>query len=71
MKILICICTYKRNKSLIECIQSFSKTYLPNNVKISFLILDNSKKFESLKLIKNFKKNLSLKFTTLMKKKEE
>ena len=56
MKILICICTYKRNKSLVECIHSFSKAFLPNNVKISFLILDNSKNFESLKLIKNFKK---------------
>ncbi len=69
MKILICICTYKRNKSLTDCIQSFSKTFLPNNVKISLLILDNSKNFESYKLIKNFKKKFKFNIYSANEKK--
>ncbi len=56
MKILICICTYKRNESLIKCLQSFSQTLKPSKIKISFLILDNSANFETFNLIKNFKK---------------
>ncbi len=56
MKILICICTYKRNESLMKCLQSFSQTLKPSKIKISFLILDNSANFETFNLIKNFKK---------------
>ena len=56
MKILICICTYKRNESLMKCLQSFSQTLKPSKIKISFLILDNSANFEAFNLIKNFKK---------------
>ena len=56
MKILICICTYKRNKSLIDCLKSFKKTIIPSDVKISFLIIDNTISNESVNIIKKFNK---------------
>ncbi len=56
MKILICICTYHRNKSLLECLQYFNQIQIPFNINIKFLINDNSINFESFYIIKNFKK---------------
>ena len=56
MKILICICTYHRNKSLLESLTNFNKILIPFNLNIEFLIVDNSINFESFNLIKNFKK---------------
>lgn len=56
MKILICICTYHRNKSLIEFLRNFNKILIPFNFNIKFLIVDNSINFDSFNLIKNFKK---------------
>ena len=56
MKILICICTYHRNKSLLECLRYFNQIQIPFNINIKFLINDNSINFESFYLIKNFKK---------------
>ena len=56
MKILICICTYHRNKSLLECLQYFNQIQIPFNINIKFLINDNSINFESFYLIKSFKK---------------
>lgn len=56
MKILICICTYHRNQSLLECLQYFERIQIPFNIDIKFLISDNSINFESFNLIKNFKK---------------
>ena len=56
MKILICICTYKRNKELIDCLKEFQNMPIPQNVKIQFLILDNTKNFFSKTTIRKFKK---------------
>ena len=56
MKILICICTYHRNKSLLENLTNFKKISIPFNLNIEFLIVDNSINFGSFNLIKNFKK---------------
>ena len=56
MKILICICTYHRNKSLLENLTNFNKISIPFNLNIEFLIVDNSINFGSFNLIKNFKK---------------
>ena len=58
MKILICICTYHRNKSLLENLTNFNKISIPFNINIEFLINDNSINFESFYLIKNFKKKI-------------
>lgn len=69
MKILICICTYKRNKNLKECLESFNKAIIPDNVKISFLILDNSINYESSRLLSNFKKKFKFDIQSANEKK--
>ena len=68
MKILICICTYKRNKSLIDCLKSFKKTIIPSNIKISFLIIDNTISNESINIIKKFNKKFKFKILQINEK---
>ena len=68
MEILICICTYKRNKSLIDCLESFKKTILSDDIKISFLIIDNTKTNESVNIIKRFKKKFKFKILQINEK---
>ena len=69
MKILICICTYKRNQSLISCLKSFKKVIIPSNFNISFLIVDNTLNFGSFKIIKNFKQKFKFKIIQVNEKK--
>ena len=68
MKILICICTYKRNKSLIDCLKSFKKTIIPSDIKISFLIIDNTISNESVNIIKKFNKKFKFKILQINEK---
>ena len=70
MKILVCICTYKRNKNLKECLESFNKAIIPDNVKISFLILDNTINYESSRLLSNFKKKFKFDIQSANEKKK-
>tara|TARA_Y100000389_G_C17449834_1_gene514010 strand:+ start:1388 stop:2254 length:867 start_codon:yes stop_codon:yes gene_type:complete len=56
MKILICICTYKRNFELIKCLKKFQSIFIPGNIEIEFLIVDNTTNYESKIVVKNFKK---------------
>ena len=58
IKILICICTFNRNKSLIECLNSIKKLKNINKFDVKILILDNSKVNNSFKIIKNYKKKI-------------
>jgi len=58
MKILICICTYNRNLQLKKCIESFKKAFIPTNLEIKFLIIDNSINNHSFKLINILKKKI-------------
>ena len=58
MKLTICICTYKRNESLKRCIKSINKLINQSSIKISIIIIDNSKNFNVLK-IKNQLINIS------------
>ena len=51
MTLVICICTYNRNLSLIRCLKSINKLYLISNIKIKIIVVDNSNKQTSLKLI--------------------
>ena len=60
-KILICIPTYNRNKSLIETLTSITKLINNNFFKIEILIVDNSVSNNSYEFIKKFKKKISLK----------
>ena len=59
IKILICICTYYRNKKLIDCLSSLNKATLPNNLKIELLILDNTKNKNAFNIFKKYKKKFS------------
>ena len=42
MKLSICICTYNRNQSLINCIKSINKILNKKKIKINIIINDNS-----------------------------
>jgi succinoglycan biosynthesis protein ExoM len=55
--VLICICTYKRNKKLIECLDSIKKLRLFKKFNIEILVLDNTTSFLSKKIIQKYKKN--------------
>ena len=60
-KVLICIPTYNRNKSLIDTLTSITKLINNDFFKIEILIMDNSITNSSYKVIKKFKDKLSLK----------
>ena len=60
-KILICICTFNRNQSLIKCLESINKIKLIEKFNIEILILDNTINFSSQKIIKKYKKKSSFK----------
>lgn len=60
-KILICIPTYNRNKSLINCLASIKKLRNNSLFKIEVLVMDNSITNDSFKIIKEFKKKNDLK----------
>lgn len=60
-KILICIPTYNRNKSLLNCLNSIKKLRNNNYFKINILILDNSLNNNSKNLIKKLKRKYNFK----------
>jgi succinoglycan biosynthesis protein ExoM len=60
-KLVICICTYNRNKSLKECLKSVKKLNNPTKIKIVILIVDNTKNYQSFDLVKKIKKNFKYK----------
>ena len=55
-KILICIPTYKRNNSLLECVKSIKKLNLINKCEVDILIMDNTANNNSQKILKQIKK---------------
>ena len=58
MKLTICICTYNRSESLKRCIKSINKLINQSSIKISIIIIDNSKNF-NVRKIKNQLINIS------------
>ena len=68
MTLVICICTYNRNLSLIRCLKSINKLYLISNIKIKIIVADNSNKHSSLKLVKKFKRSFKYKIIQLHEK---
>jgi len=60
-KILICICTFNRNKSLIECLNSIKKLKDINLFDIKILIVDNTFSNNSYNIIKKYKAKNKLK----------
>ena len=55
--LVICICTYKRNESLAQCLKSLKKLNTKKKIKIIILIIDNTTNYESFNLVKKMKKN--------------
>ena len=68
MTLVICICTYNRNLSLIRCLKSINKLHLISNIKIKIIVVDNSNKYTSLKLVKKLKKSFKYKIIQLHEK---
>ena len=68
-KILICICTFNRNKSLIECLNSIKKLENINLFDIRILILDNTISNNYFNIIKKYKTNTKLKILQKNEKK--
>ena len=68
MTLVICICTYNRNQSLIRCLKSINNLYLVSNIKINIIIVDNSTKNISFPLIKKLKKSYKFKIIQLNEK---
>ena len=60
MKILICICTYKRNNILNKCLMSFNKAIIPFNFNIKFLVIDNTINGNAKNIINKLKKKFNL-----------
>jgi len=69
MKILICICTYKRNNFLNKCLLSFYKAVIPFNFNIQFLIIDNSINANARNIINRIKKKFKYKIYYFNEKK--
>ena len=68
MKLVICVCTYNRSNALIKCLKSISCLYKILNVKIEIVIVDNSTKRSSFKLVKEIKKSFKYKIIQLHEK---
>ena len=54
--ILICICTFNRNKSLINCLKSIAQLKDINLYKVKILIVDNTISNHSKEIVENYKK---------------
>ena len=69
MKISICISTYNRNQSLLECIKSINKIINKTKIKINIIITDNSINNNVLEIRKNLIKISKYKIIFLKEKK--
>ena len=69
MKLVICICTYNRNLSLIKCLKSIDNLYVVFNIKIKIIVVDNSENYISHKLVKKLKKSFKYKIIQSHEKK--
>ena len=68
MKLVICICTYNRNSSLIKCLRSVNRLYKISNIKIEIIVVDNSIKYSSFKPVNGIKKSIKYKIIQLHEK---
>ena len=60
MKLVICICTYNRNHSLLRCLKAIDNLHEVFNIKIEVIVVDNSIKYNSLKAVKKIKKSFPM-----------
>ena len=68
MTLVICICTYNRNQSLIRCLRSINRLYSVPNIKIKIIVVDNSYNQMSLKPVRKLKKTLKYKIVQIHEK---
>ena len=68
MTLVICVCTYNRNLSLVKCLKSINNLFVVLNVKIQIIIVDNSINYNSFKLVKKLKKSFKYKIIQLHEK---
>ena len=68
MKLIICICTYNRNDSLLRCLKSINHLYKVKNIKIEVIVVDNSTQYTSFKLVKKIKKSFRYQLIQLHEK---
>ena len=52
MTLVICICTYNRNPSLVKCLKSINNLLVQKKVKVKIVIVDNSINYSSFKTVK-------------------
>ena len=69
MKLVICICTYNRNPSLLRCLKSINNLHVVPNIKIEVVVVDNVTEYPSFKLVKKLKKSFKYKIIQLHEKK--
>ena len=68
MKLVICICTYNRKHSLLQCLKSINNLKIVPNIKIEVIVVDNSVKYISFNLVKKLKKSFKYKIIQLHEK---
>ena len=68
MKLVICICTYNRNHSLLRCLKAIDNLHRVFNIKIEVIVVDNSIKYNSLKVVKKIKKSFKYKIIQMHEK---
>ena len=68
MKLGICICTYNRNHSLLRCLKAIDNLYKVFNIKIEVIVVDNSIKYNSFKIVKKIKKSFKYKIIQMHEK---
>ncbi len=68
MTLIICICTYNRNDSLIRCLKSINNLHVVLNIKIKIVIVDNSIKYNSYRPVNKLRKSYKYKIIQLHEK---
>ena len=68
MTLVICICTYNRNPSLVKCLKSINNLLVNKKVKVKIVIVDNSINYSSFKTVKKLKKSFKYKIIQLHEK---
>ena len=68
MTLVICICTYNRNPSLVKCLKSINDLLVNKKVKVKIVIVDNSINYSSFKTVKKLKKSFKYKIIQLHEK---
>jgi len=56
IQINICICTYKREKLLISCLESLAKVQIPSDAEITVTVIDNDHERSAEKSVNIFRK---------------